>query len=72
MSPPNRTIQRQTPVGPDLIFAAAHTDHVALPTGTLLGHIGGATVGAAPLAALGVGIGSLLRSQLATVIGIFA
>jgi ABC-2 type transport system permease protein len=58
--------------GIGLIFAAAHGDDVALPPGTLLGHIGGAMIGAALLAALGAGVGSLVRSQLATVIGIFA
>jgi ABC-2 type transport system permease protein len=58
--------------GIGLIFAVTHGDHVALPGGVLLGHIGGAMVGAALLAALGVAVGSLVRSQLATVIGIFA
>lgn len=55
-----------------LVFVADHGDHVALSADTLLGHVGGAMVGAALLAALGVGVGSLVRSQLATVIGIFA
>ncbi|HUY50270.1 MAG TPA: hypothetical protein VMV92_31955 [Streptosporangiaceae bacterium] len=57
--------------GVGLIFVAAHGDHVALSTGTLIGHIAGAFVGAALLAALGVAVGSQVRSQLATVIGIF-
>jgi ABC-2 type transport system permease protein len=57
--------------GVGLIFVAAHGDHVALSTGTLLAHAAGAVVGAALLAALGVAVGSLIRSQLATVIGIF-
>ncbi|MGH9171177.1 MAG: hypothetical protein ACRD0Z_09950 [Acidimicrobiales bacterium] len=52
-------------------FVAAHGDHVALSTGTLVGHVAGAIVGAALFAALGVSIGSLVRSQLAAVIGIF-
>lgn len=54
-----------------LTFVAAHGDHVALSAGTLAGHIAGAIVGAALLGALGVGIGSLFRFQLAAVIGIF-
>jgi ABC-2 type transport system permease protein len=58
--------------GIGLVFAAAHADYLALPPGGLLGHIGGAMVGAALLAALGVAAGSLVRSQIATVIGIFA
>lgn len=57
--------------GVGLIFAAAHGGHVALSTGTLIGHIAGAVTGGALLAALGAAIGSLIRSQLATVIGIF-
>lgn len=58
--------------GVGLIFVAVRGDHLALPAGTLIGHIGGAMAGAALLAALGVAVGSLVRSQLATVIGIFA
>jgi ABC-2 type transport system permease protein len=54
-----------------LVFVASHGDHVALSVGILTGHIAGAVVGAALLAALGVAVGSLVRSQLATVIGIF-
>ncbi len=57
--------------GVGLVFVGAHGDYVALSTGTLVGHIAGAVVGAALLAALGVAVGSLVRSQLATVIGIF-
>lgn len=57
--------------GVGLIFVAVHGDHVALSAGTLVAHIAGAVVGAALLAALGVAVGSLVRSQLATVIGIF-
>jgi ABC-type transport system involved in multi-copper enzyme maturation permease subunit len=57
--------------GVGLSFVAAHGDHVALGTGTLIAHVAGALLGAALLGALGVGIGSLIRSQLATVIGIF-
>jgi ABC-type transport system involved in multi-copper enzyme maturation permease subunit len=57
--------------GVGLIFVTALSDHVALSAGTLVVHIAGAVVGAALLAALGVALGSLVRSQLATVIGIF-
>ena len=57
--------------GTGLAFVAGHGDHVALSTGTLVGHVAGAVAGAALLAALGAAIGSLVRSQLATVIGIF-
>jgi ABC-type transport system involved in multi-copper enzyme maturation permease subunit len=57
--------------GAGLVFATAHGGHVALSAGTLAGHVAGAVAGGALLGALGVGIGSLVRSQLATVIGIF-
>jgi ABC-2 type transport system permease protein len=54
-----------------LAFASAERGHIALGTATLLGHIAGAVCGAAALGALGAGLGSLVRSQLAVVIGIF-
>ena len=57
--------------GVGLIFVAGHGYHVALGSGTLVAHIAGAVVGAALFGAIGVGIGSLLRSQLAGVIGVF-
>ncbi len=57
--------------GVGLAFVAGHGDHVALSAGTLAGHVAGDVAAAALLAALGVAIGSLVRSQLATVIGIF-
>jgi ABC-type transport system involved in multi-copper enzyme maturation permease subunit len=57
--------------GVGLLFVTAHGDHVALTAGALAGHAAGAVAGGALLGALGVGIGSLVRSQLATVIGIF-
>jgi ABC-2 type transport system permease protein len=57
--------------GVGLAFVAGHGDYVALSAGTLVGHVVGAVVGAVLLAALGVAVGSLVRSQLATVIGIF-
>ena len=54
-----------------LIFVAADGDHVTLGAAALVGHIAGAGAGAALLAAVGVGIGSLIRAQLAGVIGVF-
>lgn len=45
---------------------------LALGAGTLLGQIGGAALAAGLMAALGVGLGSLARSQLAGVISVFA
>jgi ABC-2 type transport system permease protein len=57
--------------GAGLIFVAGHGYHVTLGTGTLVAHIAGAVVGAALFGAIGAGIGSLLRSQLAGVIGVF-
>jgi len=57
--------------GVGLLFASGDGTHFALSTATLLGHIGGAICGAAALAALGAALGSLVRSQLAAVIGIF-
>lgn len=54
-----------------LAFVASYGDPVTLGTATMIGHIAGACAGAALLAALGVGVGSLIRAQLAGVIGIF-
>jgi ABC-2 type transport system permease protein len=54
-----------------LVYVEVKGDHVALGTATLVGHIAGAGAGAALLAALGVAIGSLIRAQLAGVIGVF-
>jgi ABC-2 type transport system permease protein len=54
-----------------LIAAIVRHDHIALGVGPLIGHVAGAMVGGALLGAFGVGVGSLVRSQLATVIGIF-
>lgn len=54
-----------------LSFVAAHGYHLAIGTGTLtdwgLGHL----VGAALLGVIGAVVGSLVRSQFATVIGVF-
>ncbi len=57
--------------GVGLAFVAGHHYQVALVGGTVTRHAAGAMVGAALLAAVGVGIGSLIRSQLAGVIGVF-
>lgn len=53
-----------------LAFAASHGDRVTLGTVTMIGHIAGAGAGAGLLAALGVAVGSLIRAQLAGVIGV--
>ncbi|HWG12209.1 MAG TPA: hypothetical protein VG268_02940 [Streptosporangiaceae bacterium] len=58
--------------GVGLGFAAGHGGPLALGAGALAGHAGGAVLGGVLLGALGVAIGSLVRSQLAAVIGIFA
>jgi ABC-2 type transport system permease protein len=57
--------------GVGLAFAVGDHAHVALSAATLLRHIAVAVCGPALLAAPGAGLGSLVRSQLATVIGIF-
>ena len=57
--------------GAGLGLAAARGDRIALGPGTLAWHLVGAVLGAALLAALGTGIGSLIRSQLAGITGVF-
>jgi ABC-2 type transport system permease protein len=57
--------------GVGLIYVASHGYHVTLSTETMIGHGAGTMLGAALLAAVGVGLGSLIRSQLAAVIAIF-
>lgn len=57
--------------GVGLGFVAGHDYHVALGASAIVGHAAGAILGAALLAAVGVGVGSLVRFQLAGVIGIF-
>jgi ABC-2 type transport system permease protein len=54
-----------------LVWVVSKSDHVHLGAGVIAGHIAGAGVGAALLAMLGVAAGSLVRSQLAAVIGVF-
>jgi ABC-2 type transport system permease protein len=57
--------------GIGLAFVSGDHAHIALGSATILRHIAGAMCGAAALAALGAAAGALVRSQLATVIGIF-
>ncbi len=57
--------------GVGLIFVAAHGYHVAIGDATLARYAVGHVIGAALLAAIGVALGSLIRYQLAAVIGIF-
>jgi ABC-2 type transport system permease protein len=57
--------------GLGLAFTAGHGDHIVLGATTMLGHAGGAMLGAALLAMIGVGLGSLIRSQLVGIIAIF-
>jgi ABC-type transport system involved in multi-copper enzyme maturation permease subunit len=59
-------------LGTGLIFLAARGDHVAIGDATLARYAVGHIVGTALLAAIGVGLGSLIRSQLAGVIAVFA
>jgi ABC-2 type transport system permease protein len=59
-------------LGVGLIFVAARGYHVAIGDATLARYALGHIVGTALLAAVGVGLGALLRSQLAGVIGVFA
>jgi ABC-2 type transport system permease protein len=61
-----------TTLGVTLGFVAAKGDQVAIGAGTLAGWGAGHLVGAALLAATGVAVGALVRSQLAAMIGIFA
>jgi ABC-type transport system involved in multi-copper enzyme maturation permease subunit len=59
-------------LGVGLSFVAARGYHVTIGDATLARYAIGHVVGTALLAAIGVGIGSLIRSQLAGVIGVFA
>ena len=54
-----------------LVWVLSKGDHMRLGAGVIAGHIAGAGAGAALLAMLGVAVGSLIRSQLAAVIGVF-
>jgi ABC-2 type transport system permease protein len=55
-----------------LSFAAAQGYPVTLSAGTIVRYALGAALGGALLAAAGVGVGSLVRNQLAAIIGVFA
>lgn len=59
-------------LGVGLIFATARGNPVAIGDATLARYAIGHIVGTALLAAIGVGVGSLVRSQLAGVISVFA
>jgi ABC-type transport system involved in multi-copper enzyme maturation permease subunit len=48
-----------------MIFIAANGHDVALGAGTIVGYAAGATLATGLLAALGVGLGTLIRAQLA-------
>jgi ABC-2 type transport system permease protein len=54
-----------------LSFVAGRGYDVALSAATMIGHAAGTILGAALLGAVGVGLGTLIRSQLAAVIAIF-
>jgi ABC-2 type transport system permease protein len=58
-----------TAIGLSFTIASGH--HIVLSTATILRYAAGATVGAALLAAAGVGLGSLLRPQIGAIIAIF-
>jgi ABC-2 type transport system permease protein len=55
-----------------LATVSAHHYQVALSAGTISRFAAGAVVGSALLAAAGVGVGSLIRNQVAAVIVVFA
>jgi ABC-2 type transport system permease protein len=57
--------------GVGLAFVAAKGDQVALAAGTIARFAAGTVLGSGLLAAVGVGIGSLLRGQVAAVITVF-
>ena len=59
-------------LGITLGFVAGKGDSVAIGAATLAGWGAGHLIGAALLGAIGVAVGSLVRSQLAAMIGIFA
>jgi ABC-2 type transport system permease protein len=52
-------------------FVAAHGYRISISTGDLISHGAGAILGAALLAAIGVGLGSLIRSQIAGIVVVF-
>jgi ABC-type transport system involved in multi-copper enzyme maturation permease subunit len=58
--------------GVGLAFVAANGYHVALPAGTIARFAAGAVFAGGLMAAVGVGIGSLIRSQIGAIIAVFA
>jgi ABC-2 type transport system permease protein len=58
--------------GVGLFFTAARGYSVALSTGTIVRYALGAVIGAGILAAAGAALGSLIRSQLAAIVAVFA
>ena len=56
--------------GIGLAFVAAKGYPVTVPTGTIVQYFAGAALASALLAAIGVGIGSLVRSQVTAVVGV--
>jgi ABC-2 type transport system permease protein len=57
--------------GIGLSFIAAKADHLVLSTATITRYAAGATLAAALLAAAGVALGTLIRSQVAAIITVF-
>jgi ABC-2 type transport system permease protein len=55
-----------------LAFAAAHGYHLAVPAVTIIRYAAGDAAGCTLLAALGAAAGTLIRSQVAAVITVFA
>jgi len=53
-------------------FAASKDDHVTLAASTIARYSAGAVLGAALLAAIGAGLGALIRGQVASIIAVFA
>jgi ABC-2 type transport system permease protein len=54
-----------------LSFAAAHSDKVTVADATIARYAAGHVLAGALLAMVGVGLGALIRSQLAAIIGVF-
>jgi hypothetical protein len=57
--------------GTGLIFVAARGEHLALGSATIARDLAGYVVAAGLMAAAGSAVGSLIRSQLAAVVGVF-
>jgi ABC-2 type transport system permease protein len=57
--------------GTGLIFVAVRGEHLTLGAGTITRDLAGYLLAAALLAAAGSAVGSLIRSQLAAVVGVF-